>query len=412
MANGSSFVLTHTTLKLPKKWGGGVAVIFIDITASKRARQSAQELDQALEARGVKRTEQTKRKQTEEMLHNLVDAAPDATVVINEDGNILFVNKQLENIFGYERRDLIGKTIGTLVPERFHEIHSQHQMQYFREPKVRPMGSGLELHGRRKDGTEFPVEISLSPLQTLDGMLAIAAIRDITERIEAERKMRQLTILLSKAEQRERRRISQLLHDDLQQRLYAVKTELSMVADKIRKQDWDGLQKIFADLDQSLAESISITRNLSVEINPVMPEGEGLADTLAMLCAQMQRQYSLNVALKTDGVKTNFDDDLNVLLFQAVRELLFNVVKHAETLQAAVTLEQLDDQICITVSDQGKGFDSVAVLNDLGIAHGLLNIRQRLELMGCQMEIISDSGAGTRVAICCPTPVELRNDNK
>ena len=153
----------------------------------------------------------------------LMDAAPDATVVINEEGVILLTNKQLENIFGYARSDLIGKPIRILIPERFHRIHPQHRIRYFREPKVRPMGTGLKLHGRRSDGTEFPVEISLSPLKTQDSMLAIAAIRDITRRIEAERKMCQLAILLSEAEQREPQRISQILHDDLQQRLFAVK---------------------------------------------------------------------------------------------------------------------------------------------------------------------------------------------
>ena len=346
----------------------------------------------------------TERKQTEEMLRNMVDAAPDATVVINENGNIVLVNKQLENVFGHARRDLIGKIVSTLIPERFHELHPQHRMRYFREPTVRPMGSGFKLYGRRSDGTEFPVEISLSPLKTPDGMLAIAAIRDITKRIETERKVRQLATLLSEAEQRERRRISQLLHDDLQQRLYAVKTELSMIDNTIKKQDWDGLQTVLAHLDQSLAESISITRNLSIDISPIIPEGESLADALATLSSQMQKQYSLNVALKTDGIKINFDDNLNELLFQAVRELLFNVVKHAETLQAAVMLERAEEQIRITVSDEGKGFDPVAVMNDPGIAHGLFNIRQRFELMGCQMEITSRSGAGTRVIIRCPIP--------
>jgi PAS domain S-box-containing protein len=347
----------------------------------------------------------TERKQAEEILRNMVDAAPDATVVINEDGNIVIVNRQLESVFGYARRDLIGKTIRTLIPERFHEIHPQHRMQYFREPKYRPMGTGLKLYGRRCDGTEFPVEISLSPLKTPDGMLAIAAIRDITKRVEAERKMRQLATLLSGAEQRERQRISQLLHDDLQQRLYAVKTELSTVDQSIKQQDWKTAQTAFADLDQRLAEAISITRNLSIDLNPIIPEGEALADALAMLAAQMQKQYSLNVALKMDGVKTNFDDNLNVLLYQATRELLFNVVKHAEILEAAVTLEQVDDQIRITVSDEGKGFDPAAVMNDPGSAHGLLNIRQHLESMGCRMEISSGPDTGTRVVIHCPTQV-------
>ena len=332
----------------------------------------------------------------------LMDAVPDATAVINEEGTIILINKQLENIFAYAHEDLIGKPIRILIPERFHKIHPQHRMRYFRSPEVRPMGTGLELYGRRCDGTEFPEEISLSPLKTPDGTLAIAAIRDISERIEVERKMRQLATLVSQAEQREQQRISQLLHDELQQRLFAVKAHLSMLNNAYNQKGMETLQTALAEIDGWLTESISITRNLSRDLSPIMYQGEGLADALTRLSTQMQKQYSLNVALEMDGVKANVDENLNVVLLQAVRELLFNVVKHAETLQAAVNLQQVDGQIRIMVSDEGKGFDSVAVMSDSGIAHGLINIRQHLELMGCGMEISSSPGNGSRVIIHGP----------
>jgi PAS domain S-box-containing protein len=334
----------------------------------------------------------------------LMVAVPDATVVINEEGTIILINKQLENIFGYVREDLIGKTIRILIPERFHKIHPQHRMRYFRNPEVRPMGTGLKLYGRRCDGTEFPVEISLSPLKTPDGMLAIAAIRDITRRIEAERKIRQLATLLSEAEQREQQRISQILHDDLQQRLFAVKAQLSLLNNAYNQKNWQTLEAALAEMDGGLTESISATRNLSRNLSPIIHQGEDLADALTRLSTQMQKQYALNVALEMDGVKASLDENLSIVLLQAVRELLFNVVKHAETLQAAVNLEQVDGQIRILVSDEGKGFDSVAVMSDSGIAHGLLNIRQHLELMECGMEIRSSPGNGTQVVIHGPKP--------
>ncbi len=333
----------------------------------------------------------------------LLDAAPDATVVINEEGVILLINKQLENIFGHARGDLIGMTIRILIPERFHKVHPQHRLRYFRNPEVRPMGTGLKLYGRRCDGTEFPVEISLSPLKTPDGMLAIAAIRDITGRIEAEQKILQLAALLSEAEQRERQRIAQLLHDDLQQRLFAVKAQLSLLNNAYDQKEWETVQTALTEMDGQLTESISTARNLSSDLSPIILQGEDLADALTKLATQVHKQYSLKVTLKTDGVKANFDDNLNVVLLQAVRELLFNVVKHAQTLQAVVTFEQVNGQVRITVSDDGKGFDSDAVMSDSGIAHGLLNIRQHLEMMGCQLEISSSSGNGTHVIIHSPS---------
>jgi PAS domain S-box-containing protein len=132
----------------------------------------------------------TDRRKEEAKFRGLLEAAPDAIVIVNRQGEILIVNTQTERLFGYRREELLGQSVDLLVPQRFRGNHPGHRTAYFASPKARSMGSTLELYGVRKDGTEFPVEISLGPLETEDGLLVSSAIRDITERRRAEDRFR------------------------------------------------------------------------------------------------------------------------------------------------------------------------------------------------------------------------------
>jgi PAS domain S-box-containing protein len=181
----------------------------------------------------------------ETMFHSLLESAPDAMVIVASDGRIVLANAQTDQMFGYRRDDLIGMEVEALIPPRLRGVHNQHRTRFFADAEVRRMGVGLDLWGLRRDGTEFPIDVSLSPLRTEQGLLMSAAIRDIAEQLTVQSELSD-----ARAEAQvfaERERIAGELQDHAIQRVFAV--GLTLQSAMMRAQSADVQERLNAAID-------------------------------------------------------------------------------------------------------------------------------------------------------------------
>lgn len=228
---------------------------------------------------------------------------------------------------------------------------------------------------------------------------------------EQTAEVRRLASDLTLAEQHERYRIAHILHDDLQQRLYAIQMQLAFLNGGLEIEN-PAIRKDVAELAEQLEGALALTRNLSIDLSPPVLHEEGLAQAINWLATQMYEQHGLKVELQAEESFALSNPELQVLLFTFVRELLFNVIKHAGVNQAVVSLQRSNTDLRIEVRDEGKGFNrTVSGGYDISPAteaasqkrtFGLPTLRHRLGLFGGHMAILSEPGTGTQVSLTIP----------
>jgi PAS domain S-box-containing protein len=367
---------------------------------------------------------------SESRFRALLESAPDGIVIADRDGRIAIVNRQAELLFGYEREELIGRQVEMLLPERARHAHFAHRQEYAAAPSVRPMGQGLALSGRRKDGTEFPAEISLSPLETPEGLLITAVVRDVTERRRAERQ--QLELVRAQTARAEAEAANRTKDQFLATISHELRTPLNAVygwARMLRAGTLDeagaarALEVIERNsgvqvqmIDDLLDISRIISGKMQLDVRLVDPRAvvEAALDVIAPAAAAKQLRVQPVLDQRAGPIMGDAER-----LQQVVWNLLSNSVKFTPRGgRIQIHLRRINSHIEIEVADTGEGID-VSLLPFIfdrfrqgigerrgGLGIGLSLVRHLVELHGGEVRAHSD-GPGKGAVFVVKLPVTI-----
>ncbi len=373
--------------------------------------------------RAEKRRAEEALRQSEERFRLLVEGVQDyAILMLDPQGQIASWNVGAERLEGWSGPEVIGRHFSLFYAPADQESGRPQQAleQAVAEGRYEEQGERV-----RKNGQRFWADVVITALRDENGRLyGFAKItRDITERKQAEealheanatleskvaqrtaeleyraRQLQKLTLELSEAEDRERKRLAEILHDDLQQILAAAKFHLNVVRSRIKHDP--SLQTKADQIDHMLKDAIDKSRALSHELSPAVLHHGDFADALVWLGGQIHAKHGLLVHVAASGKVELQSDALKAFLYKAAQELLFNVVKHARIHEARIRVRRLGRCVCLSVSDRGQGFDPQELRATAGF--GLFSLRERIELLGGRMKIKSAQGTGSTFHIVVP----------
>jgi PAS domain S-box-containing protein len=348
---------------------------------------------------------------TEERLAAIVDSAMDAVITVDEDQRVVLFNRAAEQVFGVRRDEALGTKLDRFLPSRFRTAHRGHIEQFGRTGTTsRRMGDVTTLWAARADGSEFPIEASISQAVEGSRRFFTVILRDVTLRRQAEealkrseQELRELSARVLEAREEEKTRIARELHDELGQLLTALKMDLAWLRERLTGTDLLAkAQEMGAMLDQTVAA----TRRISADLRPLMLDDLGLADAASWLVQDFAKRSGVKVEARLpetealEGVSKN----VSTAVYRAVQESLTNIARHSGARHAWVLFSVDDGAIHVEIEDDGRGISP----EDLAKARslGLRGMRERFAYLGGSFEIGSAPRGGTRVRLRVPLTVQ------
>lgn len=342
-------------------------------------------------------------------LTQIAEATPDSIVSINAEQIIQYANPAALSLFGCTEPEMIGSRLDRFIPVRFRSEHGQ-LVRGFGEGGVstRRMAGHREIAALRADGTEFPVEASISHGQIGGEHVYTVIMRDITERVEAQReleraqsRLRQLSSRLQQVREQEHRHLARELHDDIGQRLSVVKMDVARIKSELSENHPD----LFDDLDRAdemLSDTVSAVRGLATGLRPKILDDLGLIAALDHYLQEVNNRFPLDCQLRVDD-DLPVSQDGGIMIFRIVQEAVHNTCKYANASVCEVELLQDAEGLTLTISDNGSGLEPGDEDKDGSL--GLMGIRERVEGAGGAMLLESAPGSGTK--IICRFPLAL-----
>jgi PAS domain S-box-containing protein len=356
----------------------------------------------------------------DDQIKAFLDAAPDAMVIVDERGTIVFANVETEAMFEYSRAELVGQPIELLLPERFRDRHITHVGGYFVAPRRRPMGAGLELYARRKDGTEFPVEISLSPVTTAHGRFVSSAIRNVTDRKAIERKLIEAREFAEQANTAKSAFLAAASHD-LRQPLQTL-TLLTSALSRVVPTDSKAATAV-ANQSEALrvmAELLNALLDISkLEAGTIKPDIKDCS--VSRIFARLRREFAVLAEAKgLDLIVEDCNDVVRTdptLLGQIIQNLLANAIRYTREGWVRLRCVASFHTVRIEVADTGIGIpaDELELVFDEyyqtfrnldearhGVGLGLSIARRVARLLGCSLDVTSTLGQGSCFTLGVP----------